>query len=143
MNAKAYLMQIEELNREIRRLQLRLDDINAQKYSIKSPANMEGLPGGTRDEKLLSLIQKSEKYEKQITRKKAVLMVKKETVSRKIDRIGKQKLCDVLYLRYVRCMSWRQVARKMNYSEDWVKALHAEALQAFEKVMKDNTKKHD
>ena len=136
MDARTYLERISEIDRKITRLQSRLDDINAQKTAIKSPANMqhEAAGGPDREERLISMIEKAARIEKVLVGEIDYLIDLKEKISREIDGLPDKRHKDVLYYRYVRCMRWEDVAKTMNYNERWVKALGDEALESFREM---------
>lgn len=133
MDAREYLSQISSIDRRIIRLKHRLADIEAMKVSIKSPANMHAEPGGgsDREERILTLMEKSDAYIRQILAEIDRLLDRKEQISKEIDSLPDKRHSDVLYYRYVLCMKWEDVAQAMNYNERWVKQLEVEAVESF------------
>lgn len=53
-------------------------------------------------------------------------------ITDKIERMGCENEKDILLYRYIRRMSWEQIAVKMGYSWQWVHKIHANALHNFE-----------
>lgn len=52
-------------------------------------------------------------------------------ITDRIERLEYDNEKDILLYRYVRRMSWEQIAVKMGYSWQWVHKIHARALQNF------------
>ena len=54
-----------------------------------------------------------------------------------IDALADPRQREVLCYRYLNGWKWKEIARRMGYSLDWVKHMHADALRAVE-MLKDD-----
>lgn len=61
------------------------------------------------------------------------LMLKKVSIDNKIDSM-KYPYKTLLYLRYVRCKSWMEIASELDYSLRQVYNLHGDALYEYSKI---------
>ena len=52
-------------------------------------------------------------------------------VERRIDAMGDELQRDVLRYRYLNGWSWREIAAKTGFSEDWLKHVHSRAVAGF------------
>ena len=55
-------------------------------------------------------------------------------VERRIDALGDDLRRDVLRYRYLNGWSWREIAVRMGFSQDWLKHVHARAVLDFEAI---------
>ena len=74
-----------------------------------------------------------------------------QALDREIDEVVRQELAamgqidalpdprqrEVLGYRYLNGWDWKEIARRMGYSPDWVKHMHADALRAAEMLRND------
>ena len=51
-------------------------------------------------------------------------------IERTIDAVEDERYRDVLKYRYLNGWSWKKIAERMHFSQDWVWRLHARALKA-------------
>ena len=140
MTAKEYLMQIRKLNTIISNIDDEIQQLRAETASIRS-AWPDGQPHGhgTTDPvgaqaaKLADDLSNAEyrhlQFRRELWRKRMEI----------IEAIGKVEHADcnrLLYLRYVQCERWEQIAVEMDFSYQWVAGgLHSIALKEFEKVL--------
>jgi len=54
-----------------------------------------------------------------------------------IDALADPRQREVLCYRYLNGWKWKEIARRMGYSPDWVKHMHADAIKAIE-MLKDD-----
>ena len=55
----------------------------------------------------------------------------------RIDALADPRQREVLRYRYLNGWAWKEIARRMGYSTDWVKHLHADAIRAVEMLNND------
>ena len=100
--------------------------------------------------RLAALIERCERYAQLETRHSARRVEALEALQRKLDRhieeVAELALeaetriealedpCqqEILRYRYLDGLGWRDIARRMNYSMDWVKHMHTRALREME-----------
>ena len=75
-----------------------------------------------------------------------------QALDREIDEVARQELAamgqidaladlrqrEVLTYRYLNGWKWKEIARRMGYSPDWVKHMHADAIRAAETLKNDD-----
>ncbi len=59
-------------------------------------------------------------------------------ITDKIEQLEYDSEKDILLYRYIRRMSWEQIAVKMGYSWQWVHKIHAKALENFKLATKSD-----
>lgn len=61
----------------------------------------------------------------------------RDDIMQRLDnmRVEHSRLALLLELRYINCLTWREVVKRMNYSKDRVFVLRREALKVFENYM--------
>ena len=55
-------------------------------------------------------------------------------VERRIDALGDDLRRDVLRYRYLNGWSWREIAARTGFSQDWLKHVHARAVRDFDSI---------
>ena len=58
------------------------------------------------------------------------LTMERRQIEKQIDAVEDETLKRLLYLRYIRGLTWEEVAVEMHYTYQWVCALHGRALDA-------------
>jgi DNA-directed RNA polymerase specialized sigma24 family protein len=71
-----------------------------------------------------------ERLQQEVDRRIDSLAGQELAAMRRIDALGDPGQREVLRLRYLNGWAWKEIARRMSYSQDWVKHLHARALRA-------------
>lgn len=139
MTAKERLNKIEKqtaivnnLEKEIRRLQANAKAVSSPNYSIGGGNTSES--GGKYkliDSSIDMLLKLFDAYEKENR-------IRFEIIG-EIHQLDNAKYIKLLYKRYAEFKKFSVIAKEMNYDEDYVKVLHGKALKEFEK---DHTKSH-
>lgn len=137
MNPKQYLSKISTYRRTIRRIELRIERLYVEASGVKA-VTYDGDKVQTSPENHLEIVISKIDHEKRQWEKMR-LRCERE-LRKRVDMIAKLDNAthvEVLMLRYVdtdangNMMTFRRIANKMHLSEDRVKHLHGEALQAF------------
>ena len=115
-------IQIENLNERIARLRSALESC--------TPKPLTKMPKGTLvvQDKLAESVAKLIEMENELEQKKLDLAIRYEAVERWIDTLPPCQ-AQVIRLRYLDGMSWRQVARETGYSYDRAKHIHSDVLK--------------
>lgn len=135
MTAKEYLQQIYHLDRRIKRLQAKREEIRADLYSVKSTTdyNADKVQTSASGDAMLRLIAKADSIDRDIVRKIDRLVSLRDSISKEIEQLPNEKHKEVLFKRYVICERWEQIAVDMNVTLRYVYMVHGEALQVFAK----------
>lgn len=127
---KEYLRSYEKAVRQMERSAEKIKEMRLGQ--IIPAADNDGMPHAHNSTDLSGyaalLDEEERKYLK--ARYKCVRLCKE--ITDKIERMGCENEKDILLYRYIRRMSWEQIAVKMGYSWQWVHKIHANALHNFE-----------
>jgi DNA-directed RNA polymerase specialized sigma subunit len=140
MTAKEYLQQIRKLDIQIRNKKKELEVIQNQMTGVSSISYEKKEP--TTSKSTLSpqekYYPKYEKYSKSILADIAELVELKQKAIRLIDSIDDADCIDVLYKRYVSCLSWKEIAREMNFNYSHIFRIHDNAIEKLNEKMRLN-----
>lgn len=129
MTPKEFLQGYKSMTERIRQTRERLEIIQSE--ITGAAISYDGMPHGTPEpdqigEAVARLSEIKAKLESQTA---AALMIR-EDIADAIADVRNPDQSRLLYLRYVRLMSWDRIAREMGYSVEHVKGyLHGHALQ--------------
>ena len=76
-----------------------------------------------------------ERLRREIDRRIDAVAEQTLAAERLIDTVSDANQRDVLRYRYLDGWEWKEIARRMNYSTDWVKHVHGKALKAMERAL--------
>jgi hypothetical protein len=134
MTTKEYLQEVYYIDRHIKRLQRRREDLRRDLYSIGSPSgkmDADKVQTSMSGDTMLRLIAKVDDLERDIVLELERLTDKKQRVTEEIEALEDERYRMLLFDRYILFYSWEQVAVDMHYRIKWVYELHGKALQAF------------
>lgn len=119
---KSYILEKQEDAKEIREL---LEKTTTRLSPTKTSS------GSMTTDKFSDSIDRITEIEKDTREKLAELLTKRWVVENKIDKLeGRYR--DVLFLRYVRCKSWREITKTLGYDSDkHVFKIHGKALAMY------------
>ena len=129
---KAYLNEYKRISLKIISLEEQEATIRAEMESAKNQeiSDMPRGGGGKRD--LSDYMVRLERIQQMIAQKKAELRLKRLDIEEKIINIQDGQQSEVLRLRYLELLGWKEIRSKLDVSERQVYILHGEALQAIE-----------
>ena len=128
MEAKEYLLQYKDAQREVDRL------INERARWIaratKVTPTYTGMPhGGSGEDRMQDAVERLSEVEDELNDKIDRLVDLRREVDTAISTIGDTRLETVLRYRYIDCMTFEQMAVKMNYCYKQICRMHGDALQ--------------
>ena len=137
MTAKEHLQQVYAIQRKIKRLQDRREDLRADLYSVKSPSDLPEIRVQTSitGDKMLELVAKVDELERGIIAEIDELTEKKQEIIAEIERVPQENYRQLLFDRYILCQKWEQIALDRDKGVRWIYRLHGKALNTFEKVL--------
>ena len=139
MTAKDYLNQIKDIKLTIRKEQERLAELkemamNTGTKELKQDVVQISIKNAGLEDSVGSYVDYEQKIYKRI---EAYL----ELVDTIVDEIYKlncnYKIKNALSLRYVYCLSMKDIANQMGYSFDWVRHIISQGLELFEEQYKE------
>jgi hypothetical protein len=132
VNAQKYLQQIRVLDTKIRQkeeqiesLKLSADGAGAIRYD-KDIVQVSKV-----DSKMESIVVQYVAIEEEVKKQKLHLEQMKQIIIDQIQELTDDRYINVLFKRYVQIKSYELIAVEMNYSFDYVKELHRDALEEF------------
>ena len=132
MTTKEYLQQIYHSRQRIQRLERQRQQLRANLFSLGSPSDLtKDRVQTTPDDKLIKLVARVDRLERDIVAEIAELTELIATISKQIESVSDERYRTVLFNRYIMCWSWERVAVDMNMTRRWVLKLHGQALNSF------------
>ena len=140
MTAKEYLLQIRKQVDKIKQLERRKArylELAASPSSASFEPHLDAsCPDGARFEHFVEMADEID----------SMLSVEKELLKQLIEKVTDEILMldninesDLLIYRYVKLISWEEIARLMRFSESWLYKLHRSALISFQKKIVEYT----
>lgn len=134
MSPKEFLNQPFELNKEIERKKRKAADLREMMIVAHSPGFEEhnnSNPSTTSP--AVRYLNKAMELEDEVREDYKKLELVKREVDEAIESVEDLKFQKVLRSRYVCLMSISQMADRLGYSPRWIKRLHSQALEDFER----------
>lgn len=128
---KAYLNEYKRISLKIISLEEQEATIRAEMESAKNQ-EISDMPRGGGKSDLSDYMVRLERIQQKIAQKKAELRLKRLEIEEKIINIQDGQQSEVIRLRYLELLGWKEIRSKLDVSERQVYILHGEALQAIE-----------
>ena len=121
---KEELKQIYYLNKEIKMWQRELDRLQCK--SLIGGQSLDGMPKGSgMSDKVADLAIEKEEIREIINGKLAEIQVQRKRIMNYINGIEDSLLRQIMFLRNVSCMTWRQIANELGSTENCVKQIYS------------------
>lgn len=139
MTAKQYLSQARYLQPRINAKMEQIQQLRA--LAEKRTANYGPSPGGgSSPDRRMDIAARMIDMERELDAEIDRYIDLQREIADVINRVGDQRLCALLELRYLNGCKWAVIARRMHYSYDNVQRLHAAALRKVAAILKLYTK---
>ena len=138
MTGKEFLKQIRDINITIISLQMEIEKMDtiltntAVKY--KEINVQTSLPSDPMADKVIEIVSYKDKLKECLFRQTKI----KEKALTLIDRLNKRDDRNILMLRYINCMTFKEIMDKTDLSQSGVNKKLREAERAFDLVYSDN-----
>lgn len=119
-------MEVREYLNEVRRSKTRMEALLERRRAC---AEMASWRSGGRSEALDAL-------RREVDRRIDAVAEQALEAERRIDALDSAGQREVMRYRYLNGWEWKEIARRMNYSTDWVKHVHTRALKEMEARVK-------
>ena len=139
MTTKEYLSQLIHLERliEAKRLECeRLDAMSKKVTSVLSDCKVDNSDRVANEDIVIRVIE----LKKDISEQMKVYAELQAKISKEIDAIKDIRYRNLLIMRYMNGLKFREISEKMSYGTRWVLILHREALKEFDRL---HSKKYD
>lgn len=138
MTAKEYLKEIRRMKERSDSLRRRIEELWEMAASTGAieydKDRVQVSPVNTLEKSVLQIFHLNEKYLRSIARYHAEIQKRDAEIS----ELNRADYEEILRLRYFEFLQFDEIADRMGKSDDRVRHLHGEALQAFEAVMQKN-----
>lgn len=135
--AKEYLLNIERLDAQINVRLSEKDDLKEKLLHITPTLSPDkGSGGGGTQDKVAGIIAKMIDLESKINADIDRFADMKQEALALLDKMENPTYMTVLHRRYFLHETFERIATDMNYTYRWVTRLHGRALQAFDKLLK-------
>ena len=132
MNAKEYLLQIADKNKEIRMQKEYIRRLNDCLTNMGIIYDKERVQGSPEYDKMSKIFGQIDEEERKLEEMKHELVDIKVKIISQIHELENDKFQDILNYVYVDGMTLKKTATEMSFSYEYIKELHGPALQAFE-----------
>ena len=137
--AKEYLLNIERLDAQINVRLSEKDDLKEKLLHITPTLSLDkGSGGGGTQDKVAGIIAKMIDLESKINADIDRFADMKQEALALLDKMENPTYMTVLHRRYFLHETFERIATDMNYTYRWVTRLHGRALQAFDKLLKQD-----
>ena len=123
---KEYLRKYRRHVQKIKRIESDLEEIRSMK--CYPSVNNDGMPRGSNNSDLSDYAASIDEKERELIKEKQLRIIQYEKISACIDLLENEEEKDLLHYRYIKGMSWWEVAEKLECSEREVHRKHGKAL---------------
>lgn len=113
--------------KRIKRIEAEIDEIRSMK--MYPSMNNDGMPHGSSQGDLSGYAAELQEKEENLYEEGVAQVRVYKDISWRIQQIDNEDERDVLFYRYIKGMSWWEIAKTMDYSESWIYELHGRALK--------------
>lgn len=139
--AKDYLERIQKADKQIKRKLEHLTALNSMVTRI-TPVMKDGGSGGTgNQDKLGNAVAKIADLQEEINRDVEIFVDMKLEACALLGQIRDDDFYDVLEMRYLKYMSFEQIAVEKHWSKRWAEKMNGRALQVFDKVLEEHKRR--
>lgn len=124
---KKYLRSYKDCSRRISRIEAEIEEIRSMK--INPSLRCDGMPHGNGISDLSEYASELDKLEREAYKKGVEQIKLYKEIQYNIKQLENETERDVLFWKYIKGLSWWEVASKMNYTERWVLDIHKKALE--------------
>lgn len=124
---KQYLRGYRMHARKIKRITAEIEEIRNLK--MYPSLNCDDMPHGSNQNDLSSYAAELDNLERELYEEGIARVKDYKEIQFRINQLEDENERDVLFYRYIKGMSWWEIANAMNYSESWVYELHGRALK--------------
>ena len=125
---KAWLRRYRDLSMEIEYLRAELAMWHSKALNISFTVRDNVIPGSERNP-IQDVIENIMGLENEIAQKIEELFLLRNEISRAIQNIKDPRLRNLLHYRYILCLTWEEIAKKLSISLRWVYRKHGQALK--------------
>jgi hypothetical protein len=126
---KEYLQSYERAIRQMKRSELKMQEMRLN--TVCPSVINDGMPHVHNNNDLSSYVSMLDQEEKRYMKYRYQRIKKCKEITDRIENLRNENEKDILMLRYIRLMSWGDIAVKMGFSWQHTHRIHAQALKNF------------
>ena len=134
MTAKEYLGQLRIIRANIRILNEQVQYLETRLTSITVAASKEKVQSSGSGDAFESRIADLVDKKNECLELEKIYDALRQRIILRIVNLGNETYTKILQERYIKEKSMLQIATELNYSYDWIRHLHRDALAAFENI---------
>lgn len=134
--AKEYLLQVNKLERRIKRLKEEIETLQELVTSTSAISQGERVISSTSQDKMADTICTIEEKIEEWNIEVRTLVQVRAAVMDTISKVSNEDHREILYKRYCQSKTWEVIACELDYSYRWILKLHGRALLEIEKILK-------
>lgn len=132
MTAKEYLLQIHDLDTEIRQDIQELERLETEAENVKAIRyDQDRVDASPEGDALMNAVIKIIEYKERIGEKKLILIAKRLEIINQIQELENKAYSDLLFRRYVNQESLQSIAHNYGRKKKTIDNMHGRALAAF------------
>lgn len=135
MRTKDYLLQIKSLDRKINNRLREAEELKQRALSLSSVRYDKDIVQGGKPKDVSDMVARWVDMENEITADIDRLVDLKHKIVGEINQLHDARHIELLMLRYVKCMTFEEIAVEMKYSFRQIIRIHGSALQEFDHVL--------
>lgn len=139
MTAKEYLSQIKIKNREIKQQEEYIERLICSLGIAGIRYDKDRVQSSPGPDTFANVFAQIDEEQQRLKDMKETLAITRVQIINQIHEMSDSKFQDVLNYVYVDCKSLKRVAGIMNFTYQYIKELHSQALVEFENYLPDNT----
>ena len=136
MTAQEYLSRYINAQREERRLERLIARTRDRLDILGFDMSKEKIQASVGGDRFSALIAELVDFKKDLEEARIKSVQMQREIERVVEQVENARQRELLSMRYLEGMPWRDVAQKMGYAYSWIFKIHRNALDETEKVVK-------
>ncbi len=139
MSGVEYLNQIPEADARVRKLRARVENLEALATDIARHMNGPIGHGQADADKTGALAAEICDAKQELEEAEAAAREIREKIGNMICQIEDGKITKIMLKRFLKGMKWKEVAKEMMYSEQWIYELRLKGIQEIERMLSESS----
>lgn len=124
---KTYLRAYRKHGKRIKRIESEIEEIRSMKMYPSS--NNDGMPHGSNQSDLSSYAAVLQEKEEELYKEGVKQVQTYKDIAYRINKLENENERDVMFYRYIKGYDFWEIAKLMDYSENWILKMHGKALE--------------
>lgn len=124
---KTYLRAYRKHGKRIKRIESEIEEIRSMKMYPSS--NNDGMPHGSNQSDMSSYAAVLQEKEEKLYKEGVKQVQTYKDIAYRINKLENENERDVMFYRYIKGYDFWEIAKLMDYSENWILKMHGKALE--------------